>query len=96
MTPNPDNTELGEIFNEILKHAAIRRGSGDEMLRADLIEASAKIKSWHNALISKARIDELVMYRTKHAKHHDEEYCLDNFHNFVYVNDRLKELESKL
>lgn len=47
MTPQtPSSTDwLDEILNEVLKEAAIRRGSGGETLRADLIEAKQAILS---------------------------------------------------
>lgn len=55
-----------------------------------------EIYSLSEQLLIKAKIDELERYRTAHAKHHDEEYCLDNFHNFTYVTDRIAELEKEL
>lgn len=50
---SPDT--IGEILNEVLQGAAVRHDGGDEMLRADLIEAKAKLES----LLVEARIDEL-------------------------------------
>lgn len=54
-----------------------------------LTEAESILQDYVNSEV----IKELERYRTEHAKHHDEEYCLDNFHNFTYIHDRIKELE---
>lgn len=50
-------------------------------------------KAFISALMIRERVDELKKYRDEHFKHHDSEYCLDNFNNFEYVLDRIRELK---
>jgi hypothetical protein len=88
----PDDDWLSEVFNEVLKGAAIRMGKGDEMLRADLIEAHAAINAKITELLVEAR-EEQVMQDFL-SLNVDFDGCVDESDLIVWRQERLAQLQA--
>lgn len=86
-TPNPDNTELGEILHK-LTMIAFNEGKSypnHTGVSQDVETAKRQI----NALITKARVDELKRYS-------DVPFSVGGMQRNSYLIDRLAELDQKI